>query len=480
MICAAVSHIMRRTPRLDTPQLLRLYSRWICRADIYAVRPSSVLVSSRRQRDRRDFDMQFLTQILNRKLIDSVGDTVGKVQDVIVAPFEPLPIVAAISVRSGHNDVLVPWSQVREEVDRLSLPIRSALIPGYQPPDGSIWLRRDVLDRQIVDMHDYKVVRVNDVRFVETPGEVRLLGVDASTRGLLRELGLDWLAKIFKKRLTERIIAWNDVETLEISDGPIKLKTSLSKLSKLHPSDIADIIEQMNPMQRADVIGSLDVQTAADVLPEASAEIQAEIIEDMDTERASDILEEMDPDEAADILGDISEERSEQILREMQPDEAEDVRELLSYEDETAGGLMTTDYLAIPDSMTAQGTIDYLRSLSPDAETIYYLYVVTELEKLVGVISLRDLIISPPDRPISDFMVRRLIKVSPDASQREVAEVFQKYNLLALPVVDDIGEILGIITIDDTIEDLPVSSWHGRKARKQSAPDRTPDYSSEA
>ena len=423
--------------------------------------------------------MQFLTQILHRKLIDSVGETVGKVRDVLVAPHESLPPVVAIAVVSHGNEILVPWSQVREEVDRLSLPIRTAHIPGYQPPEGSIWLRKDVLDRQIVDIHDYKLVRVNDVRFVEAPGEVRLLGVDASTRGLLRELGLDWVAKIFKKRLTERIIAWNDVETLETSDGPIKLKTSLGKLSKLHPSDIADIIEQMNPIQRADLIGSLDVHTAADVLPEASPEIQAEIIADMDTERASDILEEMDPDEAADILGDISEERSEQILREMQPDEAEDVRELLSYEDETAGGLMTTDYLAIPDSMTAQGTIDYLRQLSPDAETIYYLYVVTESEKLVGVISLRDLIIAPPDRPVSEFMVQRLIKVEPDASQREVAEIFQKYNLLALPVVDESGELLGIITIDDTIEDIPASTWHGKKARKHSAPDRTPEHSPE-
>lgn len=419
--------------------------------------------------------MQFLTQALGRKVIDSIGAPVGKVRDVIVSPADALPLVTALVVSNGQ-EIIIPWRQVHEEVDGFSLPVRKDRISKYRPKSDDIWLKKSVLDRQIVDVHDYKVVRVNDVRFIETPGQVRLLGVDASTRGLLRELGVEWVASalgsLFKKPLPEKIIAWNDVETLEQTAGPIKLKIPLQKLSRLHPADIADIIEQMNPMQRTDVIESLDIQTAADVLPEASPEIQAEIIEDLDPEHASDILEEMDPDEAADILGDISEERSEEILKEMEPEEAEDVRELLTYEDETAGGLMTTDFVAIPSDLTVEGTIQYLRDLAPDAETIYYIYVVTHDESLVGVISLRDLIISQPDTPIKSFMVTRVIHVHPEAGLREVAELFQKYNLLALPVVDFDNELKGIITVDDMLEHIPAQAWRGRPGRRQTAPEQ--------
>ena len=428
--------------------------------------------------------MQFLTQVLGRTVFDSIGEPVGKVRDVIIMPAEPLPVVSAIVIGRGHRDIVVPWQRVREEVDRLSLPVRRDRIADYTPREDDIWLRKSVLDRQIVDVHNYNVVRVNDVRFVETPGQVCLLGVDASTRGLLRGLGIDWISGVLRfllgKPLPEKIIAWNDVETLEQAAGPIKLKIPLEKLSRLHPADIAEIIEQMNPAQRADVIESLDVQTAADVLPEASPEIQAEIIEDIDPERASDILEEMDPDEAADILGDLPEERTEEILKEMEPEEAEDVRELLGYEDETAGGLMTTDYVSISEGMTAQGAINYLRGLAPDAETIYYLYIITEGEKLVGVISLRDLIVAPPDKPVRDFMVTRVIHIHPEASMREAAELFQKYNLLALPVVDYDNELKGIITVDDVIEDIPAQAWRGRPGRRQTAPDQRLEHPVEA
>ena len=428
--------------------------------------------------------MQFLTQVLGRPVDDSIGERIGKVRDVIVTPAEPLPVVSALVVEDSSGHIIIPWRQLHEQVDRFTLPVRKDRIEEYVPQEHDVWLKKAVLDRQIVDVHDYKVVRVNDVRFVETPGRVCLLGVDASTRGLLRELGVEWLAnalrKLVKKPISENIIAWNDVEPLEHQEGPIKLRIPLQKLSRLHPSDIADIIEQMNPMQRTDVIESLDVRTAADVIPEASPEIQAEIIEDLDPDHASDILEEMDPDEAADILGDLSEESAEELLREMEPEEAEDVRELLEYEDETAGGLMTTDYVAIRDDMTTEATIDYLRRLKPDAETIYYIYVITGAEALVGVISLRDLIIAEPGTPVLDVMISRVIHVHPEASVREVAELFQKYNLLAIPVVDFDNELLGIITVDDMLEHIPLEAWHGRSLSKHAAPEQILEHRAHA
>ncbi len=420
--------------------------------------------------------MQFLTQALSRPVYDNLGERIGKVSDIIVTPADPLPFVSGLAVEAASGQLIIKWKQIREEVGRFTLVVRRDRAQDYTPTDDDIWLRKDVLDRQIVDVHDYKVVRVNDARFVEIPGKVCLLGVDASTRGLLRELHIEWLAdalrKVFRQPIGEKIIAWNDVETFHRQEGPIKLRIPLQKLSQLHPSDIADIIEQMNPMQRAEVIESLDVETAAEVLPEASPEIQAEIIEDLDPEHAADVLEEMDPDEAADILGDLSEESQAALLAEMEPEEAEDVRELLEYEDETAGGLMTTDYMAIPDDMTSEGTIAHLRELKPDAETIYYIYVVTGEEMLVGVISLRDLIISEPTTPIRDSMITRVIHVHPDATVREVAELFQKYNLLAIPVVDFDNKLLGIVTVDDMLEHIPSHAWRGRTRSNELASEK--------
>ncbi len=428
--------------------------------------------------------MQFLTNILGRTLFDSIGDPVGKITDVIAKPDEPLPYVSAIAVSDKNGEHLIPWVQIREEVDRFSLPVRKGKHTEYIPHPEDIWLRKQVLDRQIVDVQDYKLVRVNDVRFVETPGKVCLLGVDASTRGLLRELGIEWVANLLhfftRQPLPEKIIMWNDVETLEQSSGPIKLKIPLQKLSKLHPADIADIIEQMNPLQRTDIIESLDIQTAADVLPEARPDVQLEIIGDLDLETASDILEEMEPDEAADILRDLSDEQKEELLLEMEPEEADDVRELLDYEDETAGGLMTTEYFHIPDKLTADGAIKYIRSLKPDAEAIFYLYVVTKTERIAGVLSLRDLVVAEPETPIKDIMVRRVIHVHPDASIREVAELFQKYNLLALPVVDFDNELKGIITVDDMLEKVPAQTWKGRPGRRQTANDLNIDHKKSA
>ena len=417
--------------------------------------------------------MQFLTYVIGQKVIDSIGENIGRVSDIIVRPADPLPIVTALVSNNGEK-LIIPWSHVREEVKRFSLTTRKEHIAPYAESPEDIRLKKSVLDRQIVDVHDYKVVRVNDVRFVETPEGVRLLGVDASTRGLLRGLGIEWMANALKlitrKKFSEKVIAWNDVETLEQSEGTIKLKIPLQKLSKLHPSDIADIIEQLNPMQRTDVIERLDIETAADVLPEAKPEIQAEIIEDLELERAADVLDEMEPDEAADILGDLPNDRTEVLLKEMEPEEAVDVRELLTYDDETAGGLMTTEYVSIKIGMSAQQVIDYLRKLSPDEETIYYIYVVDEKNILVGVLSLRDLIVSDPDTPAHDFMSTRVLHVHPSAGMREVAELFQKYNLLALPVTDYDSELKGIITVDDMLEHIPARVWPNKPGKHKTTP----------
>jgi Mg/Co/Ni transporter MgtE len=224
------------------------------------------------------------------------------------------------------------------------------------------------------------------------------------------------LAKVIKVKPDSHVIAWHDVEAFERGVGRIKLKVSAERLSALHPSDIARIVNELDPDQRAEVMESLDVETAAEVLTEAHPEVQASILENLEDELAADILEEMEPDEAADVLGDVSAGKREDILEEMQPEDAEDVIELMEYEDNTAGGLMTTEYVAIAKDLTAQAAIDTIRTLEPSAETVYYIYVVDSSDHLAGVISLRDLIVAQPSTPVEEFMVDKVVHVHPDAS----------------------------------------------------------------
>ncbi len=403
----------------------------------------------------------YLSYVLGQHLKDPEGDELGKLDDIVVSPAPHLPVVSAIVVKTGRREVInVAWESLKydEETERFSLRVPMDEVVQYHIGDEDLLLRTNIMDKQIVDVHDYRVVRVNDVRIEPSGGRLYLVGVDTGVRGLLRRMGLmhaaDKLSRIFGFRTSSQVIGWHDVETFERGVGRLKLKVSAERLSALHPSDIARIVNELDPHQRADVMETLDLETAAEVLSEAHPEVQAAILESLGDERAADILEEMEPDEAADVLGDISEERREDILEEMEPEEAEDVKELLAYPDETAGGLMTTEYVAISREFTAQQTIDRIRELEPEAETVYYIYVVDSSEHLVGVLSLRDLIVAKPDTPVEEFMTEKVFHVHTDAGIEEIAQTLADYNLLALPVVDDENRLQGIITVDDALEEI--------------------------
>jgi Mg2+ transporter MgtE len=288
-------------------------------------------------------------------------------------------------------------------------------------------------------------------------------------RGLLRRLGIEKFAekvgKVINRPPQSTIIAWADVETFEKEAGRLRLSVPLDELSKLHPADLAKIVNELDPAQRTEVFETLDLETAAQTLPEAHPDIQADIIESLNDERAADILEEMEPDEAADVLQDLSPDRRQDLLEEMEDEEAEDVKELLEYDEETAGGLMTNEFVSVTRQMTAQETIDLLRELEPDTETIYYVYVVDEDGGLVGVISLRDLIVARPDVKVEQFMVKNVISVRVDGTVEEIAKTMGDYNLLALPVVDEEGRLEGIITVDDALQRILPEDWRRRVPR---------------
>lgn len=411
----------------------------------------------------------YLSFVLGQSIRDPEGRELGKIEDLIASPAPHLPVISAVVVRTGRQEVRnVAWQCFDYDADdeRFSLNVPVDEITDYTITDEDLLLKTNILDKQIVDVHDYRVVRVNDVRIEPSGGRLYLVGVDSGARGLVRRLGLmhaaDRLAKITHIKPSSNVIAWHDVEAFERGVGRLKLKVSAERLGALHPADIARIVNELDPHQRADVIETLDVETAADVLGEAHPDVQASIVENLEDELAADILEEMEPDEAADVLGDISADKREDILEEMEPEEAEDVKELLAYEDSTAGGLMTTEYVAIPRELTAQQTIDKIRELEPDAETVYYVYVVDSQEHLVGVLSLRDLIVAKADTPVEEVMTSNVIHVHADADLEEIAQALSEYNLLAVPVVNEENALQGIITVDDALEELLPEDWRRR------------------
>jgi CBS domain-containing protein len=411
--------------------------------------------------------MLFLSRLVGRPVRDRDGDSFGKVRDLIVALGEQYPPVTGLVVRVvGGRDIFLPWTDV-EEIDADGARLRTTLIDmasfRQRPNEIRLWL--DLLDKQIVDVEDRKIVRVNDIQLAPVEGRLRLVAVDVGLAGILRRLGLSGPGERLARALhleAENYIEWEDVDPVESSVSSLKLRVPHEALGTLHPADVAHIVEQLAPRDRAGILAALDDERAADVLEELAADDQVDILEALSPEKAADILEEMGPDEAADLVADLSEERQEQLLGLMEPEEASDVRELLAYGEETAGGLMTTDFITVTPEMTAEQVIERLRELHPDADQVYYLYVTDADGMLVGTITLRGLIVAAPETAVRDFMRSDPISVGVDLDAEQVGAAIARYNLLALPVVDAEGRMQGIVTVDDAFERALGEGWRKR------------------
>jgi CBS domain-containing protein len=411
--------------------------------------------------------MLFLSRLVGRPVRDRHAESFGKVRDLIVALGEQYPPVTGLVVRvTSGRDIFLPWTDV-EEIDADGARLRTTLIDmesfRQRPNEIRLWL--DLLDKQIVDVEGRKIVRVNDIQLAPVDGRLRLVAVDVGLAGILRRLGLAGPGERLARALhleAENYIEWEDVDPVESSVSSLKLRVPHEALGTLHPADVAHIVEQLAPRDRAGILAALDDERAADVLEELAADDQVDILEALEPEKAADILEEMGPDEAADLVADLSEERQEQLLGLMEPDEASDVRELLAYGEETAGGLMTTDFITVTPEMTAEQVIERLRELHPDADQVYYLYVTDANGILVGTITLRGLIVAAPETPVRDFMRPDPISVSVDLDAEEVGAAIARYNLLALPVVDADGRMQGIVTVDDALERALGEGWRKR------------------
>ena len=403
--------------------------------------------------------MVFLTEFLGAEVIDFHQRRVGRVRDVTVRVEEPYPVVTGLVV-SRRRELIIPWSSVRTFAAReVALRATREEVSRFRAGPEDIWLARDVLDKQVLDTDGRRVVRVNDLQLTQSGPNMLLVGADIGIRGILRRLGVEGFGKAVMRALGQDLpmvlVSWDVVNPIsgEPADA-VRLRISGNRIARLHPADIADIVEDLGAKERSAVFASLSEEIAADTLEEMEREDQVSVIEHMETERASEILEEMPPDEVADILAELPEERARQILQLMEKDEAADVRELLAYPEDTAGGLMTTEYVAVQERLTAQECIDTLRRMEPEAESVYYVYVIDDDEHLRGVLSLRDLIVAPPERPIGEFMIHNVVSVRLDADIEEIAAVMSKYNLLAVPVVDDEHRLQGIVTVDDTLDSV--------------------------
>jgi CBS domain-containing protein/sporulation protein YlmC with PRC-barrel domain len=323
---------------------------------------------------------------------------------------------------------------------------------------NGILIGKHILDQQIVDFNGRKLVRVNDIRLVSVASGTYALAVDIGTEGLLRRLGIsntvNTLLKPFGTSLPTEFILWDDVQAFDSTNFNIKLSRSSNKLNTLHPSDLADIIEDMGAASRQKLFESLDEEHAADVLEEMEPYAQAQIIENMSIDKAADVLEKMPADEVADLMDILEDEKVELLLNEMEKETSEEVRGLLEYEDNEVGSLMTTDYISFRETSTVEETLVELRTQKPKADEIYSLFVTDQAEVLLGTVSLRDLVVSMPDKTLAEIMHRKYVSVYDEEKINSLSSIISKYDLLAIPVVNRERVMMGMVVIDDIVDDL--------------------------
>jgi magnesium transporter len=412
--------------------------------------------------------MAFISELTGRPVTDIDGTQIGVLKDLVARPIKEFkhPVVDAIVVHARAGDRTVPYSDLAALLSA-AIPLKRASkeIPDYQLQDDDFRLVADVLDKQILDTDGARVVRVNDIELVRINGDVVVSNVDIGVQGILRRIGLEklgrWAARRFKTDTSTGQISWDFVEPL-VHDQSMRLKVPASKLADLHPSDIAEIISDLNRAEHSDLLNKLDLKQLADTLEEVEPDFQADLLGHFPDEKVADVLEEMSPDEATDLLAELPDERRQGLLKLMQADEADEVRELLRYEEDTAGGLMTTEYVSVMPDMTAAQAIEHLRQIGGEAELLYYVYVTDKEERLLGVFSLSDLIVAQPETLVTEFMHKRLVTVELDTKQDEIAQIVAKYNLIAVPVVDAQEHLHGVVTADDALDKVLPTSWKKR------------------
>lgn len=407
----------------------------------------------------------YLSNLLAQKVLSSAGGSVlGKVRDLVIDLDAPQPEVVTLIYRRLWSTELwcLPWKDV-DQVDESGIILKPAprfpvLLSEHPLSPSQVRLKEFLLDKQIVDVDGAKVERVNDLQFISSNGKLLLATVDVGLRGILRRLGFEnaivrFCEWFFDYHLKERFISWHFVQPLADLNR-LRLQVPLSQFSKLHPADLADIIEDMDVHERKAMVEALNEEILADALEEMDPKVQVSIVRALNPEKAADIIEEMAPDEAADLIADLPRETVDGIFREMDADYEEKVKGLLAHDEDEAGGLMTTQYLTVTPNTLIIDALAYIRRSADESDVIYYIYVVDDEGKLLGVVNLRELLSHEIFTPVERIMTTRMITARIDDDAENLANLFAKYGFRGLPVVDDEGKIKGVVRFKALLEVL--------------------------
>ena len=396
-------------------------------------------------------DMIFLSQIIHAPIIDNKQEIIGRAKDVIVISKEgEYPVVSGVIFRDGAHDAVIPY-QCIENLSRAEITLKKSNCwkHDYAYSSHEALLLRDFLDQQIFDVKGIRVVRVNDLELVKIDENFVVVGIDVSNKALLRRLGLSQLP--FLKHMESKFIDWYNVSLVRSNVGSLQLKTSQEKLQKLHPADIANLIENLTIHESSKLVQSFDKETAAEVLGEVEPKYKDTLLEHINPRDLANILEEMPTDEATDVIRDLSDHKRMQVFRRLGVRKAKVLHKLTSYKDDTAGGLMTSEFMSINKDATVTQAINKIRENSDDLHSIYHVFVLDDEKKLQGIVSIRTLLLAKPRFKIADLMSKVIRTVRIHTKAEEVARLLTKYNLLSVAVVDKKKIVHGIITVDDVL-----------------------------
>jgi CBS domain-containing protein len=408
----------------------------------------------------------YLSGIIGKEAFGSDGDAIGVVRDLLVSSAPSghsdasTQLITGVKLRINKESKFFSFSSFRVVKARelLNVTCTDLIELGNEEVENGLLLVENILDKQIVDLNGRKLVRVNDVRLATLPAGTFAVAVDIGIEGLLRRLGvaapIKRVLSFLNFSIPAQFILWDDVQAIDFSNLNIKLSKSYSKLNTLHPSDLADIIEDLGKKSSMSVFSALDEEKAADVLEELEPHAQVHIVENLPVPKAADVLEKMPADEVADILDELEEDKVELLLNEMDTESSQEVRELLEYPDNSVGSLMTTDVLSFRREVTAESVIAELRSKKPEAAELYNMFVTESNDELIGTFNLRDLVVADPETTMSDIMKSDPLSLFDNQKVDDIAELISKYNLLAIPVTDENNILQGMVVVDDVVEDL--------------------------
>ena len=417
----------------------------------------------------------FYTEVIKQDVVDRHGRWIGRPCDFTAKLDEAYPLFTSLIVARGvlrRRYYIIPWNTLHHAGGQfqLKVPMESLTSVRSYHDEVEVTVRKSILDQQVVDTYNRKVVRVNDLHLLQVDNDLRIAHVDVGLRGLIRRLNwekvVDAFVRFFHRHspylTAEKFISWKYIQPISIQPitGQIQLNVDQEQLRSIPPADLSDMLMELDTYERAALFKTLDPQSQIDILTELELKWQKDLIDELDPRTTAELLERMPADEATDLVGCLSRKEAERFLEMLSPKKARELKELLQFEAHSAGGLMTKEVITLKGDMTVNDALDYIRNVElKKAETIHNSYVVDEAGKLIGAVFLRNLLTESPDAKIADVMLKKPPALEIEANLKEVATMLSKYNLFAAPVIDKAGELEGIITVDDVLSVIIEEEW---------------------